>query len=68
MIEIPLKVKYLNTGRSKFGGKKRGAGNSGGVGRVAKAVKRARVVGSRLKSIDQRPNQYNLWLRAVGEK
>lgn len=62
--EMKLKYKYLALKRPKFGGRKRSSGNSGGVGRVAKALKRTRVVHSRLRGSEGRSNQYTLWVNA----
>ena len=60
MIVMKLKLKYLLTGKPKFGGKKRQGGNSGGIGRRAIAAKRPRVVSQRTS-----PEQYQNWYRAM---
>lgn len=62
---IKLKEKYRVIFKPKFGGRKRKTGNSGGVGRRAKALKRATVVSSRMSTSDKgKRNQYGRWVEA----
>jgi hypothetical protein len=62
IVDSPLKLKHIEKGQAKFGGKKRSSGNSGNTGRAAKRKKRAIVI-----SQNNSPEQYTMWSRAMAK-